>query len=96
MFLEVTEIVTENNHQVKKGLNDCGAILRRERELHSWSQEELVKRILALCAKDGEYPALTVKTIGRWEQGVNKPSPFYRRRLCQVFGKNPIQLRFIE
>jgi transcriptional regulator with XRE-family HTH domain len=74
----------------------CGSILRRERELHNWSQQELVQQILKLCARDKEYPALTTKTIGRWERGEYRPSPYYRKHLCQLFGRNAIQLGFLE
>ena len=73
-----------------------GPLLRRERELRNWSQQELLRRILDLCAQDKEYPALDTKTIGRWERGEHKPSLSYRKRLCQVFGRNPIQLGFME
>jgi transcriptional regulator with XRE-family HTH domain len=79
-----------------KELVGCGANLRYERELRGWSQQELVKCILALCAKDSEYPALDTKTVGRWERGEHKPSPYYRKRLCQLFSRNAIQLGFIE
>lgn len=79
-----------------EGIANFGLLLRRERELHNWSQQELARRILALCAQDMEYPALDIKTIGRWERGEHKPSLYYRKRLCQVFGRNSIQLGFIE
>jgi len=79
-----------------EGRANFGWRLRRERELHNWSQQELVRRILDLCAKDKEYRSLDPKTIGRWERGEHKPSLYYRKRLCEVFGKNPIQLGFIE
>ena len=35
---------------------------------------------------------VTQVTIGRWERGVTLPSPFYRRKLCQVFGKTAQEL----
>jgi|GEM_PF-1958889 len=79
-----------------EGIANFGPLLRRERELHNWSQQELVRRILDLCAEDREYPALDTKTVGRWERGEHKPSLYYRKRLCQVFGRNSIQLGFIE
>ena len=72
------------------------AILRHERELRNWSQQELIKRILDRCAKDDEYPALNIKTVSRWERGKCKPSPYYRGLLCQTFGLNAIQMGFIE
>lgn len=73
-----------------------GAILYRERILRNWSQQDLVWQMLTLCARDGEYPALDVKTIRRWEQEEHKPSLYYRRYLCQLFGRNAIQLGFME
>ena len=79
-----------------KEVMSYGAALRYERELRGWSQQELVKRILALCAKYGEYPALDTKTVGRWEREEHKQSPYYRSRLCRMFGRNAIQLGFIE
>jgi transcriptional regulator with XRE-family HTH domain len=79
-----------------EGRATFGPLLRRERELRNWSQQELIRRILDLCAQNKEYPALDPKTVGRWERGEHKPSLYYRKRLCQVFGKNPIQLGFLE
>jgi len=79
-----------------EGIASFSLLLRRERELRNWSQQELARRILDLCAEDKEYPALDIKTVGRWERGEHKPSLYYRKRLCQVFGKNAIQLGFIE
>lgn len=79
-----------------EGRATFGPLLRRERELRNWSQQELMRRILDLCAEDKEYPALDPKTVGRWERGAHKPSLYYRKRLCQVFGRNPIQLGFME
>ena len=79
-----------------EGIANFGLRLRRERELRNWSQQELMRQILDLCAQDKEYPALDTKTVGRWERGEHKPSLYYRKRLCQVFGRNSIQLGFIE
>lgn len=40
-----------------------GSAIRLERELRGWSQQELVKQILALCAKEHEHPALDTKSV---------------------------------
>ncbi len=72
-----------------------GSILRFERELRGWSKQELIIQILALCTADKQCPALDPKTIGRWEREECKPSPYYRKLLCQVFGRNAMQLGFI-
>jgi transcriptional regulator with XRE-family HTH domain len=79
-----------------EGRANFGPLLRRERELRNWSQQELIQRILDLCAEDEEYPALDPKTVGRWKRGAHKPSLYYRKHLCQVFGRNPIQLGSLE
>lgn len=81
---------------MNKVLTSYGSILRSERELRGWSQQELAKQILILCAKENEYPALDIKTIGRWERGEHKPSPYYRRQLCQLFNRNAKQLGFVD
>ena len=55
--------------------------LKVERELRGWSQ-----------AKVAEALNTTVRTISRWEQGQALPYPFYRERLCELFGKDARQL----
>ncbi|HEY0753195.1 MAG TPA: hypothetical protein VGD98_04480 [Ktedonobacteraceae bacterium] len=72
-----------------------GSTLRFEREIRGWSQQELITQILALHVVDKQRPTLDLKTIGRWEREECKPSPYYRKLLCQVFGRNAIQLGFI-
>ena len=48
-----------------EGIANFNALLRRERALRNWSQQELVERILGLCAENKENPALDTKTVGR-------------------------------
>ena len=51
--------------------------LKDERERAGWSQAELAEKI-----------GSNSKTVQRWESGVRLPQPLYRRRLCELFGKN--------
>ena len=51
--------------------------LKRERELHNLSQEELAARV-------GTDP----KTVSRWESGERLPRSDSREALCQLFGKS--------
>lgn len=60
-------------------------VLRQEREKRSWSQEKLAELINA----PGAY------YISRWERQVNLPSPYYREKLCQLFGKSSQELGFL-
>jgi len=57
--------------------------LREERLHHRWSQQELA-----------DHLGTTAVTISRWENGVSKPSPYFRLKLAQLFGK-PID-EFVE
>ncbi len=51
--------------------------LRAERELRGWSQKYVAEQIGA----DHYY-------LSRWERGIITPSPYYRSKLCALFGKD--------
>ena len=55
--------------------------LRDARLERGWSQQDLADRI-----------GTTVVNISRWENGSTFPSPYFRQRLCEVFGKTPAEL----
>lgn len=59
--------------------------LKVERELRGWSQ-----------AKVAEAVNTTVRTISRWELGQALPYPYYRERLCELFGKDTVQLGIMK
>jgi len=66
--------------------------LRYQRKLRGWSQQDLVNELCKLCYKDERIPGLNVRTIGRWERGESKPSPYYCKRLCQLFNMTTEEL----
>jgi tetratricopeptide (TPR) repeat protein/transcriptional regulator with XRE-family HTH domain len=51
-------------------------LLRSAREQHNWSQKEVAEAI-----------GTTVGNVSRWERGLTSPAPYYRRKLCDLFGK---------
>lgn len=55
--------------------------LRYERELRGWSQAKVAQEI-----------GTTARTVYRWEHGQGVPYPYYRERLCLLFGKNAEEL----
>jgi tetratricopeptide (TPR) repeat protein/transcriptional regulator with XRE-family HTH domain len=55
--------------------------LKAERLRHGWSQQEMAEKL-----------AVSVVTINRWERGVTKPSPYFRLKLCALFGKSAAEL----
>ncbi len=55
--------------------------LRDERLRHHWSQQELADMIGA-----------TLNTVSRWERGLTDCSPYFRNKLCELFGKDAKQL----
>src|SRR6266568_2275661 len=59
--------------------------LKRERELHNLSQEELAARV-------GTDP----KTVSRWESGERLPRSDSREALCKLFGKNAEEFGLLE
>jgi tetratricopeptide (TPR) repeat protein/transcriptional regulator with XRE-family HTH domain len=58
--------------------------LKRQRELRGWSQKEVADRI-----------DTNTFTVSRWERGEAIPSPYYRTKLCNLFGMNAYELDFI-
>ncbi|MBO0780728.1 MAG: helix-turn-helix domain-containing protein, partial [Ktedonobacteraceae bacterium] len=59
--------------------------LRQARELRGWSQ-----------AKVAEQIGTDATTVSRWERGLFSPTPYFRERLCAIFGKNAEELGLLE
>jgi tetratricopeptide (TPR) repeat protein/DNA-binding XRE family transcriptional regulator len=57
------------------------ARLRGARSEQGWSQQELADKL-----------GTTKVNISRWENGITSPSTYFRGRLCETFGKTPIEL----
>lgn len=59
--------------------------LKQARELRGWSQ-----------AKVAEEIGTDATTVSRWERGIFSPTPYFRERLCKLFGKNAEELGLLE
>jgi tetratricopeptide (TPR) repeat protein/transcriptional regulator with XRE-family HTH domain len=59
--------------------------LKAERELRGWSQKYVAEQLGA----DHYY-------LSRWERGTASPSPYYRQKLCVLFGKNAKELGLLQ
>jgi transcriptional regulator with XRE-family HTH domain len=55
--------------------------LQEARLDHGWSQLDLAEQI-----------ETTRVNISRWERGVTRPGPYFRRKLCVLFGRSEEQL----
>ncbi len=75
---------TEDASDAKKISRQAILRLKREREQRGWTQSELAEHI-----------GTTQINVSRWENGVTTPSPYYRRRLGEHFGKSIQELGFI-
>jgi predicted ATPase/DNA-binding CsgD family transcriptional regulator/transcriptional regulator with XRE-family HTH domain len=64
-------------------------IIPNERLKHARYQMGLTQSELA------EKVGTTFETVSRWERGIKVPSPYYRRRLCEVFSKTVEELGFL-
>jgi eukaryotic-like serine/threonine-protein kinase len=52
-----------------------------ERKLRGWSQAKLAEMI-----------GCDTRSVNRWENGQASPTPYYREKLCTLFGKNVEEL----
>jgi transcriptional regulator with XRE-family HTH domain len=59
--------------------------LRYHRKMRGWSQRRL-----------SDLLDTSKEMIGRWERGVQQPSPYYQEKLCVLFEKTAAELGFIE
>ena len=59
--------------------------LKYERELHSWSQEQLAEMI-----------GTTAPNVSRWERNITFPGLHFRQKLGEVLGKNVEELFLFE
>lgn len=62
------------------------SLLKMARELRGWSQSYVAEQIGA--------PASSY--VSRWERGITFPSPYYRVKLCVLFGMNTYELGLLE
>lgn len=60
-------------------------LLKHARELKGWSQAKVA----------GEL-GTDATTVSRWERGLFAPTPYFRERLCVLFGKNTEELGLLE
>lgn len=68
--------------------------LRHARELRGWGQKAVAEKLSA--TRDGETQIVVdERAVRRWETGESLPAPFYRQRLCEVFGMNAQELGFL-
>ena len=59
--------------------------LQNERELRGWSQQSVAEAV-----------GTDFKRVSAWERGENTPGPYYRAKLCALFGKNAEELGFLD
>ncbi len=59
--------------------------LCRARKMKGWSQRKVAEEV-----------GTNENMVSRWECGECKPGPFYREKLCILFGMNAVELGFLE
>jgi transcriptional regulator with XRE-family HTH domain len=59
-------------------------LLRHERDLRGWSQRRVAEEV-----------GTSEDIVSRWERGDRMPDPYYREKLCTLFGKNAEELGFL-
>ena len=74
---------TEDASEHKKFSRPISRV-RQERELRAWTQSELAERI-----------GTTQVNVSRWEKGITAPSPYYRQKLGELFGKSVQELGLV-
>jgi tetratricopeptide (TPR) repeat protein len=76
-------LVPWGQRRKKEVMQEYARRLRRERGLHSWSQEQVAEKI-----------GTTAPNVSRWERGKTFPDTYFRQKLCELFGKSAEELDF--
>src|SRR5689334_10060124 len=72
-------------------------LLKYQRLLRGWSQQDVAEELYKLCAANGRPEAgIGIQQVCRWETGRCKPSPFYRKYLCQLYNLTADLLGLID
>ena len=59
--------------------------LRHQREIYGWSRNYVAEKLES-----------DPRTVARWERGKTLPSPYYRQKLCELFGKKADELGLMK
>ena len=76
---------SEDTPKAKDISKTIASRIKQERERRAWTQAEVAERI-----------GSTRINVNRWENGVTVPSPYYRRRLAELFEKSVQDLGFLS
>ena len=76
---------TRDASKAKKHSMPSRSRLKREREQRGWTQSKIAERL-----------GTTQITVSRWENGNTIPTPYYRQKLAELFGKSIQELGFIS
>ena len=69
--------------------------LRHHRSTRCWSLQRVADEIRKMSIKEnGKEPGVNADMVGQWERGIKTPSPYYREKLCQIYGTQADQLGF--
>src|SRR5579859_2063708 len=76
-------------------------LLRRERKLRGWTQEQVADALDKLSqeeprARKRDGLIINDSMVSRWERGIHPPSSFYQRMLCKLFEKSAEALGFVD
>jgi transcriptional regulator with XRE-family HTH domain len=80
-----------------EGLPRPNDLLRLQRRLRGWSQDDVAAALQRLAASWGEPElGLDANTVSRWERGASRPRPQSVRLLSALFERPPEELGFVE
>lgn len=75
-----------------KEIRKPNLFLRRQREMRGWSQKKVALELQRMDPDAG----VTERNVARWERGKGRPGPYYREKLCLLFGVKADELGFID
>jgi len=72
--------------------------LKEQRELRNWTLNDVANELDQLCHDDevSERGVINAQMVSGWERGKHLPSKLWRTKLCDLYGKSPLELGFVQ
>src|SRR2546421_4365650 len=72
--------------------------LSNERKKRHWTQSDVASELYGRCSEEEfeEHGTIDGNMVSKWERGLHIPSPFWRRKICELFGKDAAELGLIN
>ena len=98
-LVEVGPQVKRDTGTLRKSANTPNPSLRYRRKMQHWTQADVADELYQLCSPEEIEQGrgvVNANMVGGWERGEHRPSRFWQKKLCMLFGTTPDHLGLLQ